>query len=26
VKDFEESFNPEKGAYGQHTKRGHHHD
>jgi urease accessory protein len=26
VKDFEGSFNPEKGAYGQHSVGGHHHD
>ena len=26
VTGFEGSFNPERGAYGQHTKGGHHHD
>ncbi len=26
VKDFEGSFNPEKGAYGQHAAGGHYHD
>ena len=26
VKDFEGSFNPEKGAYGQHSVGSHHHD